>query len=294
MQTRVHEGGVKLQHIRSPDLWSHVYAIASIAKHELLISNVRYPLRIVSRFFGPLVWVVPFLLFGKAILGGTDSEHLFALTGISHMPTFILMGTIVTSVSFNMLWLMSFAIRLESYRGTFESVYACPINRITYFMGKLVASTIWSSLYIIGLIIMGVVILDVQFLWSHLPAMLAVMALLFLSMYGFGLMLAGVILVYKESHTIIHFIDGLFSLIVPMAYPLAVLPVALQAVSRATPMTNAVIACRNILILGQPLSGQVEYLSVLVFYIVVVIPAGYVVYNKMETVAKRRGVLHKY
>jgi ABC-type polysaccharide/polyol phosphate export permease len=107
-------------------------------------------------------------------------------------------------------------------------------------------------------------------------------------------MLAGVILVYKESHTIIHFIDGLFSLIVPMAYPLAVLPVALQAVSRATPMTNAVIACRNILILGQPLSGQVKYLSVLVFYIVVVIPAGYVVYNKMEKVAKRRGVLHKY
>jgi ABC-2 type transport system permease protein len=277
-----------------PPLSVHIHAVASIAKHELLISNVRYPLRIVSRFFGPLVWVVPFLLFGKAILGGTDSQHLFELTGIAHMPTFILVGTIVTSVSFNMLWLMSFAIRLESFRGTFESVYACPIHRITFFMGKLVASTIWSSLYISGLIIMGVFVLDVQFVWSQLPSMLVIMLLLFFSMYGLGLVLAGVILVYKESHTIIHFIDGLFSLIVPMAYPLVVLPSSLQAISIALPMTNAVISARNVIILGQGITAQWEYLAVLFAYIALLIPIGYAFYNKMEYIAKKRGVLHKY
>ncbi len=277
-----------------PPISAHVHAVASIAKHELLVSNVRYPLRIVSRLFGPLVWAIPFLLFGKALLGGTDSQHLFELTGITHMPTFILVGAIVTSVSFNILWLMSFAIRLESFRGTFESIYACPINRITFFMGKLVASTIWSSMYTIGLIIMGVLILDVQFVWSQLPSMLIIMLMLFFSMYGIGLVLAGLILVYKESHTLIHFIDGLFSLIVPMAYPLSVLPSALQAISISLPMTNAVIAARNVLILGEGISGQMEYIAVLLAYIVVLIPVGYFFYNKMEYHAKKRGVLHKY
>jgi len=265
-----------------------------VAKYELIVSNLRYPLRILTRFIGPILWIVPFLFFGKAVLGGTDSTTLYELTGISHMPTFILVGTIITSISFNMLWLMSFAIRLESYRGTFESIYSCPINKFTFFLGKLVASVVWSSMYIIGLLLLGVLYLDVQFVWSSLPEMLLAIAFLFLSMYGFGLTVSGFLLVYKESHTIIHFLDGLFSLIVPMAYPLAVLPSALQKVSLSLPMTRAVIASRNIIILGEPFIEQWQHISVLCIYIFIVIPIGYKFYQRMEKRAKMMGVLHKY
>jgi len=268
--------------------------IFRIAKYELIVSNLRYPLRIVTRFIGPILWIIPFLFFGKAVLGGTDSATLYELTGIAHMPTFILVGTIITSISFNMLWLMSFAIRLESYRGTFESIYSCPINKFTFFLGKLLASVAWSSMYIVGLLLLGVLYLDVQFVWARLPEMLLTIAFLFLAMYGFGLTISGFLLVYKESHTIIHFIDGLFSLVVPMAYPLAVLPTVLQKVSLALPMTNAVIASRNLIILGESFIGQWQYIGVLIIYIVIAIPLGYLFYKRMEKRAKRLGVLHKY
>jgi len=283
-----------LQPIRDLTIKDRLWPILQVAKYELIVSNLRYPLRILTRFIGPILWIVPFLFFGKAVLGGTDSTTLYELTGISHMPTFILVGTIITSISFNMLWLMSFAIRLESYRGTFESIYSCPINKFTFFLGKLVASVVWSSMYIIGLLLLGVLYLDVQFVWSSLPEMLLAIAFLFLSMYGFGLTVSGFLLVYKESHTIIHFLDGLFSLIVPMAYPLAVLPSALQKVSLSLPMTRAVIASRNIIILGEPFIEQWQHISVLCIYIFIVIPIGYKFYQRMEKRAKMMGVLHKY
>jgi len=283
-----------LQPIRELTIKDHLMPIFRIAKYELIVSNLRYPLRIVTRFIGPILWIVPFLFFGKAVLGGTDSVTLYELTGISHMPTFILVGTIITSISFNMLWLMSFAIRLESYRGTFESIYSCPINKFTFFMGKLLASVAWSSMYIIGLLLLGVLYLDVQFVWARLPEMLLIIAFLFLAMYGFGLTISGFLLVYKESHTIIHFIDGLFSLIVPMAYPLAVLPSLLQKASLTLPMTRAVLSSRNLIILGESITQQWQHIAVLSFYIVVIMPIGYKFYRYMERRAKIKGVLHKY
>lgn len=294
MQNEGHEGGERLQPIRQTTRIEAFNALLSIAKHELLISNFRYPLRIVSRFFGPLVWVAPFLIFGRALLGGADSQTLESLTGISHMPTFVIVGTIVTTISFTMLWLMSFAIRLESYRGTFESIYACPVSKFLFFMGKLMASSIWASFYIAGLLLLGVLVLDIQFIWTRLPEMILVIIMLFFAMFGFGLILAGMVLVYKESHTLLHFVDGLFSLIVPMAYPLAVLPGALQAVSRALPMTQAVIASRNLVIRGESLLVQSESMAVLLAYIFIAIPLGYQFYKRMEGKAKKKGVLHKY
>jgi ABC-2 type transport system permease protein len=238
--------------------------------------------------------VAPFLIFGRALLGGADSQTLESLTGISHMPTFVIVGTIVTTISFTMLWLMSFAIRLESYRGTFESIYACPVSKFLFFMGKLMASSIWASFYITGLLLLGVLVLDIQFIWVRFPEMILVIIMLFFAMFGFGLVLAGTILVYKESHTLLHFVDGLFSLIVPMAYPLAVLPGALQALSRVLPTTQAVIASRNLVIRGESLLQQTEALVVLLAYIFIIIPVGYRFYRHMECVAKRKGVLHKY
>lgn len=294
MRSEGPEGGVRLQPIRETTRIETLNALLSVAKHELIISNFRYPLRIVSRFFGPLVWVAPFLIFGRALLGGADSQTLESLTGISHMPTFVIVGTIVTTISFTMLWLMSFAIRLESYRGTFESIYACPVSKFLFFMGKLMASSIWASFYITGLLLLGVLVLDIQFIWVRFPEMILVIIMLFFAMFGFGLVLAGTILVYKESHTLLHFVDGLFSLIVPMAYPLAVLPGALQALSRVLPMTQAVIASRNLVIRGESLLQQTEALAVLLAYIFIIIPVGYRFYRHMECVAKRKGVLHKY
>jgi ABC-2 type transport system permease protein len=294
MRSEGPEGGVRLQPIRETTRIETLNALLSVAKHELIISNFRYPLRIVSRFLGPLVWVAPFLIFGRALLGGADSQTLESLTGISHMPTFVIVGTIVTTISFTMLWLMSFAIRLESYRGTFESIYACPVSKFLFFMGKLMASSIWASFYITGLLLLGVLVLDIQFIWVRFPEMILVIIMLFFAMFGFGLVLAGTILVYKESHTLLHFVDGLFSLIVPMAYPLAVLPGALQALSRVLPTTQAVIASRSLVIRGESLLQQTEALVVLLAYIFIIIPVGYRFYRHMECVAKRKGVLHKY
>lgn len=283
-----------MQPIRDLSFRDHLHPILVIAKYELIVSNFRYPLRILTRFIGPILWVVPFLLFGKAVLGGTDSSTLYELTGIAHMPTFILVGTIITSISFNMLWLMSFAIRLESYRGTFESIYSCPVNKFTFFLGKLLASVAWSSTYIVGLLLLGVLVLDVQFVWSRLPDMLVGIILLFLAMYGFGLVISGFLLVYKESHTIIHFLDGLISLVVPMAYPLAVLPLFMQKISLMLPMTRSVIASRDMLIMGESLFQQGDHILILAAYIFIAIPLGYKFFMFMENKAKMKGVLHKY
>ncbi|MHC1604689.1 MAG: ABC transporter permease [Candidatus Methanofastidiosia archaeon] len=285
---------MKLQPIRKVGFSEDLSAISSIIKHELLVSNFRYPLRVFSRFVGPLVWVAPYLFFGKALLGGMSSQKLYELTGISHMPTFLIVGTIVTLVSFNMMWLMSFAIRLESYRGTFESIYASPVSKFTFLLGKLIASTVWSFFYIVGVSLMGVIFLDVGFCWSRVPDAFILMLLLIFAMFGFGLIVAGLMLVYKEAHTAMHFLDGLFSLIVPMAYPLVVLPQLLQKISLTLPMTHAVISSRNILILGEGISQQGTHIAVLLIYIFVFIPLGMFFYKFMERKAKIKGVLHKY
>ena len=272
----------------------NLYLAIQVAKAEILMYYIRYPMRGMVFFIAPIIWMLPFIYFGRALMGNSTSEHFIELTGTYDYISYVILGSIIVNFSTRLFMEMGFSIRHESWRGTFETVFSVPLSRFTFMSGKLFGGIAYSTLFAITLLVLSWVMFQKTYHFNRVPEAILIFILVITSIYGIGLIVAGIMLVFKEAHSTLWFLDMIIVLITPMAYPLAVLPSVLQKVSLLLPMTRATLAIRNLLLLDQPLISQWDHILVLSLYTVFFIPVGWKTYRLMEHRALKKGVVGHY
>src|SRR5512137_195582 len=90
-----------------------------------------YPIWPVSWFILPFLWMIPFILQGKALVGGATSQSFNNLTGTPDYIPWVFIGMVTGSLTLSGLLGMSFTFREEMYTGTLEHVFATPVRRAT-------------------------------------------------------------------------------------------------------------------------------------------------------------------
>lgn len=81
----------------------------------------RYPLRVISSVLVGIVFLLQFVYFGQAVLGGRYSALLEASTGLGDYPTYALIGYTLWWVSSSPIEAYVWGVRRELQRGTFET-----------------------------------------------------------------------------------------------------------------------------------------------------------------------------
>jgi len=76
----------------------------------------RYPLRVVSSILVGLVFLLQFVFFGQAVLGGRYSQLLATSTGMGDYPTYALIGYVLWWVSVSPMEAYVWGVK-ESSRG---------------------------------------------------------------------------------------------------------------------------------------------------------------------------------
>ncbi|UCC58475.1 MAG: ABC transporter permease [Candidatus Bathyarchaeum sp.] len=253
-----------------------------------------YPESFFRQLISPLVFLLPFLLYGLVLVGGRYSDDLAQLVGTGDIVTFIFTGYMLMGFIGTAVWAMGFSIRMERWFGTLEAIYVTPTSRLGQVLGMALHSTIHQS---IGTLIQFIVIyltfglaLKIE---GILPA-LGIFALMMIALYGFGIVVSAVGLLLKEGWMVS---DGLYSIMMilsPVAYPLTVLPTVAQQISTAFPTAPALIGMRSFLMEGYQPEVIINVFLHLIVLGAVWILFGILVFRLVDVYVRKRGMLKKF
>jgi len=213
--------------------------------------DLAYPISFVRQCISPLVLLLPFIIYGIAVIGGryaAEDTPLATVIGTGDVVTFIFTGYMIMGFIGTAVWAMGFSIRREQWFGTLESIYVTPTSRLTLVLGMALHSTVHQSLgtmieFAAIYLIFGLA-LQIQ---GILPALIIFMLMMF-ALYGFGILVSALSLILKEGWIVAEGFQSILMILSPVVYPLVMLPTLAQQVSMIFPTAPALVGMRAFLI----------------------------------------------
>ncbi len=256
--------------------------------------DLAYPVSFIRQLISPIVFMLPYLLYGLVLIGGRYSENLAQLVGTGDVVAFIFTGYIMMGFIGTAVWAMGFSMRREQWFGTLEAIYITPASRLGQVLGMALHSTVHQGA---GTIIQFIFIYATFGLALNvggiLPA-LGIFALMMFALYGFGIVISALSLILKEGWIVSDSFYSIMTILSPVAYPLIVLPTLAQQASAIFPTAPALIGMRSFLI-----ENYVPEVVDDVFLHLIVLSAAWIlfgvfVFHLADKYVRKRGMLKKF
>jgi len=184
----------------------------------------------------------------------------------------------------NYLWFcinrISHAMQDEIREGTFETIASSPIKMHSYLFGQAGRGFLVGLYYMVGALAVGVFGFNAPLHFE--PAVILtstlVLIVMIVSHLGLGILVAGVVLVYKQADPATFMLSLFMEFFAGALFPLQLLNnyPALAIASQLMPYTYALDAMRKSLIQGATLANQdiLIDLAILLAYAVILLPLG--------------------
>ncbi len=248
----------------------------------------------IRTFFEPFVYLFPFFLYGFALLGSRTSTHLKDLTGVSDMFAYTFVGYVIMGFLNTACWAMGASLRKEQWYGTLETIFVAPVPRWVYVAGMALHSTFHQGLIMLIQAVTITLFFGIALKISGLFMAMLTILLMLMALYGLGVLVAGLTIGLKQWWAISDTVSTLMSVVTPIAYPLAVLPVFLKKISLMLPTTYGVMGVRYFLI-GEQFDLPIPLVFLRLAVIIVVwLSFGMLVFKLMDHFGRQRGTLSHY
>ncbi len=240
--------------------------------------------------FYDIVNAATIVLIGVA--GGSTGLTLTLILGVL-MWSFLsrLFGEIANSISY------------ERWEGTIEYTFMAPVSRLTHLLG---VSSFAGVYALVRVVIVSLALLSfthVAIGQANLFGCLVVLAVASIAFMGLGLIAAVLPLMSTENGAqATNIVQGVLLLISGIYAPVKYLPTWLQPLSRLSPATYALSACRKPLgivpgqaqlVRGASLVSVLPDLGILLLFGLLTVPLGLAVFTVAERWAKRHGKLKR-
>lgn len=255
------------------------------------LEYVRYPMNL---FFGlviPVIFFLPQYFLIIAFTPDGQSAGLAAWVGTSDFFAYLPIGLVVSYVIMTIFWNLGFAIKRLMDIGLLETIWSCPVSRLTYIIGE----SLFSMARLSVEVVMVIVIYRYLFGFALPVSMIATLRYLppfILMMYGFGLGFASLVLLVKDANTLVDTSSFLIQGLTGTENPPQVFPRILLTVALAIPITHFIDMLRTetlgITPLVDPAVELIYFLSSAVLFPV----AGVLVFRAVERRSRMRGDLH--
>ena len=253
-----------------------------------------YPVSFVRQLISPIVYLLPFMLYGIALVGGRYSPNLEQMVGTGDVVTFTFTGYMLMGFIGTAVWAMGFSIRRERWFGTLESIYVTPSSRLGQVLGMALHSTVHQMLGTIIQFIFIYVTFGIGLkIEGTLPA-LAIFALMMLALYGFGIVISALGLILREGWVVSDVLYSIMMILSPVAYPLVVLPTIAQKASALFPTAPALIGIRTFLMENYHAEAFGNVFLHLLLLGTAWILFGVLVFRLTDGYVRKRGMLKKF
>ncbi|MGQ0535867.1 MAG: ABC transporter permease [Methanobacteriota archaeon] len=267
--------------------------------HASLVKNwkmsVTYPSWLANRILGPFVWVSLAVYAYTGLVDPDAVAQAFRDLGESASFTgFLILGQTVFSFFMGMNWRGGMAIQRERWYGTLEMVLLAPTSRVAFVLGESLFGLIDSGWTVFLAMVLALWFFGADVDVAHPGAALLVVLLTLAAMTALGLFFAGFYMLTRAAGPLSQAVQAPVRFFSGTQFPIAALPVALQSVSYAIPVTYGLLALRQTLLLGRGLEALAEEIAALVLMTVAFTLAGAWLIGRMEARAKMHGTLHAY
>ena len=255
---------------------------------------------ITRRYIG---WVVVFNFYALV------TSATVALIGVAQKDYQLTLTLVVGALLWNYLsWLyqeIAMSIAYERWEGTLEYTFMAPVSRAVHLLGvslySLLNSIVTSVIVLVGLMLFT----DLNLRGANLLGVFVVLAVSTVAFVGLGLFAAVFpVMSAERGAEATHIFQGSLLLVSGVYYPIEVLPAWLQPLSKISPATYTLSACRKLFgvgdsastaehLAGAPLSAVSHELLVLALMGAILLPLGLVVFVRIEAWAKKTGKLKR-
>jgi ABC-2 type transport system permease protein len=253
-----------------------------------------YPVSFIRQLISPIVFMLPYILYGLVLIGGRYSENLAQLVGTGDVVAFIFTGYIMMGFIGTAVWAMGFSMRREQWFGTLEAIYVTPASRLGQVLGMALHSTVHQGVGTIMQFIFIYATFGLALNVSGILPALAIFALMMFALYGFGIVIAALSLILKEGWIVSDSFYSIMTILSPVAYPLIVLPTLAQQASYIFPTAPALIGIRTFLIQNY----VPEVVSNVFLHLIILSAAwilfGVLVFHLTDKYVRKRGMLKKF
>jgi ABC-2 type transport system permease protein len=177
--------------------------------------------------------------------------------------------------------------------GFFEALLATPTPLPALLAGQTGYAFIWAFARVVLLIAAGV-FLGVDIHWLRLPEALVIVALVLTAYAGIGLLAAAMVVSFRTNAAIPQAVLVLSTLLGGVYFPTTVLPPVLSPLAEWLPLTPALRALRQTLLLGYPVSSVAGDLARLAGLALAGVLAGTLTLRVSFQYARRAGSLAQY
>ncbi len=267
--------------------WS---SLVAMSKKELLIM-LRYPVELVASFGQVFLIVIILTLAGLMFSkdGVRASDDNSATAGL------VVYGFILFIFINDTLWTIGYNVRREQKQGTLEQLYLSPASKFNSLLSRVTVTLVWTGTLCIGsALLMSAMIGKLPFV--NLPLGIYFLLVSLAGTFGVGFAFAAITLRIRETgQTLANFFQFAFMVLCAPFFPFSALPVWMQNISRAIPLSYSVDAFRTSLMGTAPelASLQVEFVIVTLFGLLMPF-AGYWLYRREEDIARAKGSLSEY
>ncbi len=183
----------------------------------------------------------------------------------------------------------------ERSYGTLKNIIAAPYNKFGIFVSKAMFHVLDGGLTVAVGIVAGVVFLGLRIPVECIPKFILIVAVAMFTACAMGLLIGSIGLITRDINLLLNVASMLLMALSGVNFPVDRLPMALQYVSKALPLTHALEASRNLMHLGSEASGAINGLIAREFIIgIIYCMAAYLLFKFMETMAKRRATIDIY
>ena len=251
---------------------------------------MRYPANFLIWGVLPLLWLAPYLLMMTALGGPGTSTSFTEISGFDDFVKFVVIGFFVYQYVDASIWSVGNNFRYEQFSGTLEPLFVTPVPRISILIGAALSDSVQTSISAIVFLTSTSFLFGISYALTAIAPIIVLLLMMILALYGFGFMVAGMILVFKDPSVLTQFVDTALFTVSPVNYPLQALPTQARYVAYLVPSTIAIIVIRELAITGvfeisQFLSAATGLGATILFFWLV----GIVSFRYAERWTKNRG-----
>lgn len=260
----------------------------------LVWKNIKLGLSYRFNLLLKIVWLAG-LTFGFYFLSKTFEAYIPPmLRDYGGYFPFVLIGYSFVGLQGAGLGSPSSSIRDEQVQGTLELLLANGASPLAIATSGAITSYLRTILNAVVLILIGLALIGGGVALGGFAGALIVLILSSLAYFGLGLMGCGFILTFKRGNPVLMAYSGLAYLVSGVYFPYHILPVPLQIVAKAIPLTYTLDGLRKSLLLGLPVGDIWFEIVVLAGMVVVFLPLGFLSLRLSTVRAKRDASLTQY
>ncbi|MBA2373673.1 MAG: ABC transporter permease [Chloroflexi bacterium] len=142
------------------------------------------------------------LLFEILLPFLATSAFVFVYRSLGAPPEyvgFVVLGGAMTAFWLNVIWMMASQLYWEKSQGNLELYFAAPMGFMSILFGMAIGGMVMSSMRAVVVLAIATGLYGVQFSIDQWPLLLAVFGLTLAALYGFGMVLASLFLVWGRD-----------------------------------------------------------------------------------------------